>query len=390
MKKKRIIVIAFLTMLLLVLSSCNKEQEKVTVTYIIDDEVYETCELKVGEKATNLEVNEKDNLVFTGWKLRNKDYDFSEIVTKDIKLKGSFVTYCEANGHTVVTDSKIDATCAETGLTEGSHCSVCNKVLKEQYSISKSLVHNYSEPTCLTPATCTVCGKQKNDKLGEHKVVEANYEEGSHCSVCNEVYSDKLLYEVVDLEYEIKSEKEMLTIEEYTNIKDSLVVYGILNDGTKVKLNNEDVEVYYDKIKVDETAYPLKYIPLIYIKYNNFVKQTNKLYYGILTLMDIDFTKIESAGYYGLNAKDEFGYISMLSSDFYDYISEFGYDKFTREGFFEEKGWEYHFETWQTDLGPKYSEYFTKDNYRIVVYFRIDVFDNQYIYFDFDILNNNE
>ena len=383
MKKIRIVVVVFVTMLLVVLSSCNKEQEKVTVTYIINDEVYETCELKVGEKATNLEVNNKENLVFTGWKLRNKDYDFSEVVTKDIKLRGSFVTYCEVNGHTVVTDPAKAATCAEEGLTEGSHCSVCNEVLKEQYSISKSLVHSYAIATCLTPETCTVCGKQKNDILGEHNVVEANYEEGSHCSVCNEVYSDKLLYEVVDLEYEINSENEMLTIDEYNNIKDSLVVYGVLNDGTKVKLNNEEVEVYYEKVKVDETS--SKYIPSIYLKYNNFIKQTNKLYYGILNLLDIDFTKINSTGKYGLTVNDDRGYVVMLRNELYEYLIQFGYDKFTMEGFFEEKGWEYHFETTQTDLGPKYSEYFTKDNHTFSIDYRILSTDEELIiiYFDF-------
>ena len=368
---------------LIMLTGCKKES-KITVTYIIDDEVYETCELNVGEKAANLEVNEKDNLVFTGWKLRNKDYNFSEAVTSNIELKGSFVTLCELNGHTLVVDQAVDATCKEEGLTEGSHCSVCNEVLKEQYSIGKSLVHNYSEPTCLTPATCTVCGKQKNDKLGEHKVVEANYEEGSHCSVCNEVYSDKLLYEVVDLEYEIKSEKEMLTIEEYTNIKDSLVVYGVLNDGTKVKLNNEDIEVYYESVKVDEIT--LKYVPLVYLKYNNYVKQTNKLYYGLLTLMGIDFTSIESAGNRRLILNDNSATIYMLEQNLYDYITKFGYDEYSLDKFFEAKGWEYHYEITQTDLGPFTTTYFTKDNYKFIIEFNHTSLDGNWIIIYFDIL----
>ena len=367
MKKIRIIAIVFVTMLLLVLSSCNKEQEKVTVTYIIDDEVYEVCELLIGEKASNIEAEKKDNLVFTGWKLRNEEYDFSKPVTKDIKLKGSFITFCEANGHTVVTDSKIDATCAETGLTEGSHCSVCNEVLKEQYPISKSIVHNYSEPTCLTPATCTVCGKQKNDKLGEHKVVEANYEEGSHCSVCNEIYGDKLLYEVVDLEYEINSEREMLTIDEYNNIIDILVVYGVLNDGTKVKLNNEEVEVYYERIKVDENAYPIKYIPLVYLKYNNYVKQTNKLYYGILNILNIDFTNIDSAGMHRLIVGDECGDI-LISREYFTILGV----QYTEQAieYFKNNGWEYFSYVYPSTLGYQVSRYFLKDGYKLVFDFR--------------------
>ena len=38
---------------LIMLTGCKKES-KITVTYIIDDEVYETCELNVGEKAANV------------------------------------------------------------------------------------------------------------------------------------------------------------------------------------------------------------------------------------------------------------------------------------------------------------------------------------------------
>ena len=35
-------------------------------------------------------------------------------------------------GHTIVTDAAVEATCTEKGKTEGSHCSVCGKVLEEQ------------------------------------------------------------------------------------------------------------------------------------------------------------------------------------------------------------------------------------------------------------------
>ena len=40
--------------------------------------------------------------------------------------------YCKANGHTPVVDPAVDPTCTETGLTQGSHCSVCKAVLTRQ------------------------------------------------------------------------------------------------------------------------------------------------------------------------------------------------------------------------------------------------------------------
>ena len=43
--------------------------------------------------------------------------------------------YCKANGHTPVDDPAVDPTCTEPGLTQGSHCSVCNAVLVRQEEI---------------------------------------------------------------------------------------------------------------------------------------------------------------------------------------------------------------------------------------------------------------
>ena len=40
-----------------------------------------------------------------------------------------------ATGHTPVTDKAVDPTCTETGLTVGSHCSVCNTVLVAQETV---------------------------------------------------------------------------------------------------------------------------------------------------------------------------------------------------------------------------------------------------------------
>ncbi len=47
-------------------------------------------------------------------------------------------------GHTVVIDEAVAATYEKTGLTEGSHCSVCNEVLKEQKVTDKLQPGNYS------------------------------------------------------------------------------------------------------------------------------------------------------------------------------------------------------------------------------------------------------
>lgn len=43
--------------------------------------------------------------------------------------------YVAAKGHTIVTDKAVAATCTTAGKTEGSHCSVCGKVIKAQTEI---------------------------------------------------------------------------------------------------------------------------------------------------------------------------------------------------------------------------------------------------------------
>ena len=72
-------------------------------------------------------------------------------------------------GHEFVIDNAIEATCAEVGYTDGSHCGVCGHVLFPQEIITarghKEVVDSAIEPTC----------------------TEYGLTEGSHCSVCNEV-----------------------------------------------------------------------------------------------------------------------------------------------------------------------------------------------------------
>ncbi len=66
--------------------------------------------------------------------------------------------------HRVVIDQKVNPTCDKRGLTEGSHCSVCNEIIKAQEEI-KPLGHSWKEATKQEPKTCTICGKTEGSKL---------------------------------------------------------------------------------------------------------------------------------------------------------------------------------------------------------------------------------
>jgi fibronectin type 3 domain-containing protein len=88
--------------------------------------------------------------------------------------------------HTPVTDNEVAATCDSTGLTEGSHCSVCNAVLTVQNEIAKT-AHDYeyvSHAWNDDYSTCTVLLQCKNyeSHLSEYKLtITQDYEEGSKC-----------------------------------------------------------------------------------------------------------------------------------------------------------------------------------------------------------------
>ena len=62
-----------------------------------------------------------------------------------------------ALGHTVVTDKAVLATTTSTGLTEGSHCSVCGKVLRAQKTVPKVAKDTKpKKPTVTKPKAPTV------------------------------------------------------------------------------------------------------------------------------------------------------------------------------------------------------------------------------------------
>ena len=60
-----------------------------------------------------------------------------------------------ALGHVPVIDEAVAPTCTETGLTEGTHCSRCNAVIKSQETVPAT---GHSYKPVVTPPTCTEQG----------------------------------------------------------------------------------------------------------------------------------------------------------------------------------------------------------------------------------------
>ena len=114
----------------------------------------------------------KDGYVFGGWYNGDEAHDFSTSVIGDLVLN--------AKWHTPVVDAAVAPSCTETGLTEGSHCSVCGEVLVKQ-EVVPAAGHSWDdgvvtlEPTTTTEGVKTyTCGNCKDTKEEPIPVIEIN------------------------------------------------------------------------------------------------------------------------------------------------------------------------------------------------------------------------
>lgn len=150
----------------------------------------------------------------------------------------------EAKGHTVVVDPGIDATCEHVGLTEGSHCSVCNKVLVAQ-EIIPTLEHE----------VVTVPGKPATG-------TEDGYTDYQYCSICGLVLKPRTIIpatgqsnENEDDPYVEPYDKNKYDFDVSTSYNGkNLTIKGVLKN-PEIANNIAGVNVYYRKPDMDDYIY---------------------------------------------------------------------------------------------------------------------------------------
>ena len=89
--------------------------------------------------------------------------------------------------HEVVVDAAEDATCTESGWTEGSHCNICGDVIVAQEEIPAT-GHNYVD------GICTGCGEEEPIKIIS-QLVDTHVYAGEWAEVTLEVEGEGLTYE---------------------------------------------------------------------------------------------------------------------------------------------------------------------------------------------------
>ena len=162
-------------------------------------------------------------------------HDYKDVVTEPTCAENGYTTHTcsrcgdiytdaetEALGHKEVIDEAVDATCTETGLTEGRHCERCGEVLAAQ-TVTDKLGHDYeavvTEPTCedagYTTYTCVrgdhTYVADETEALGHKEVIdeavdatctETGLTEGRHCERCGEVLAAQTVTDKLGHDYE--------------------------------------------------------------------------------------------------------------------------------------------------------------------------------------------
>ncbi len=181
MRKRIGYLVVLIGMLILMMCGCEKESSHTT---------HEYGDWHIVKAVTCTEDGERERICSCGKK-----------ETEVIK----------ATGHVEVKDNAVAATCTSAGKTEGSHCSVCQTVIKEQKTIKpqhKEYILNAVAVTCTRAGKgkgvrCSECGavieRQKKIRANGHKYVDGK------CTICGEEQPDIAAAIIID---QLNEEKE--------------------------------------------------------------------------------------------------------------------------------------------------------------------------------------
>ena len=141
-------------------------------------------------------------------------------------------------GHTVVIDEAKAATCTESGLTEGKHCSVCNAVLEEQ-DVIPAKGHTYSAEWSYNETEhwhAATCGHNVKKDTIKH-----SFDENKKCTVCDYVTTKPLGIELQSSVFDINLIKKT----GYIKVSNSIADYDFSDKF--IVADGAGFDVYTDK-----------------------------------------------------------------------------------------------------------------------------------------------
>ena len=141
------------------------------------------------------------------------------------------ITSIPATGHTTVIDAAVAPTCTESGLTEGSHCSVCDEIIKEQ-EIIPALGHDIVNGIC------------KNCKRTELQCMQSNHPYDNDCDQTWTIHRDGAVRIDVTFTEDTYTESDYDYIYIYDGDDELVGSYsGDELSGTKITVNSDTVKI---------------------------------------------------------------------------------------------------------------------------------------------------
>lgn len=173
--------------------------------------------VKLNDKEVNLDSNNSYNVIETG-----------ELTIEVTDKAGNKTTIKFKNNgkHSEVIDKQVDATCVNTGLTEGSHCEVCDEVIKKQEEIPVG-DHSFKTGQLDRKSTANLEGRIQYDCIHcdwyyyetipvDGKTDEGEIDKGIY------VYKDAPASQIISSKEELM-DMDIFTNEELVNIEDEKV-----------------------------------------------------------------------------------------------------------------------------------------------------------------------
>ena len=181
-------------------------------------------------------------------------------------------TVVPALGHTEVIDEAVDATCTETGLTEGKHCSTCNEIFVAQTETAK-ISHTYDDKY---DESCNKCGFIRDAECAHLNVTtlfaknatctDSGLTEGKVCDKCEEILVAQTVIDALGHKYNSVTTAANCTEQGYTTYTCSACGDSYVDNYTNALGHTESDWIIGSDATINDNGYKYKQCVICFTK----------------------------------------------------------------------------------------------------------------------------